>query len=241
MMKYKTINKEELLSYFSINQKNKLFELNLSKLTKPIFINLPFILNEEVSSLMGLMPDGSLIKDLMRVFFTQKKDPRKIELFNDLIIKIFSTKIKLFRKENSKGKQIYVNSKTLAWFLYYILKLPKSDEQMRIPGWIFESPKSVKIAYLQQAFDMEGTILKKLTEIRFVSGDELFAKDIYSLLNSLEIKSHLTYAPRFKQPNGQYRVSIYRRENFEKFKEISFRIPFLENRFNLLLQKYEIL
>ncbi len=240
-MEYKSINENNLREYFKIEQKEEYFQLKVSNMTKPIFIKLPFILNEDVSSLMGLMPDGSLIKDLMRTFFHQKKDPRKIELFNDLIIKLFSNKIILFRKENSKGKQIYVNSKTLAWFLYYILKLPKSDEQMRVPNWIFDSPKKVKIEYLKQAFDMEGTILKKLTEIRFVSGDEFFAKDIYNLLKSIDINSHLTYAPRLKQPNGQYRVSIYRKENFEKFKEIGFRIPFLENRFNQLLKKYEIL
>ncbi len=88
---------------------------------------------------------------------------------------------------------------------------------------------------------MEGTILKKLTEIRFVSKDGFFAEDVQRLLNKLNIDSHLTYTPRIKQPSGQYRVSIYRKENFEKFKEIGFRIPFLENRFKLLLQKYEIL
>ena len=240
-MGYKLVNEEDLIKYFKIKKEGKLFNLNLSNLTKPIFVKLPFALKENVASLIGLMPDGSLIKDLMRVFFHQKKDPRKIELFNDLILELFSENIILFRKENFKGKQIYVNSKTLAWFLYYILKLPKSDEQMRIPEWIFNSPKSVKIAYLQQAFDMEGTILKKLTEIRFVSGDELFAEDIKNLLSILEIKSSLTFAPRKKQPNGQYRVHIYGKENFKKFKEIGFRIPSLKNRFDLLVKKYEIL
>ena len=240
-MDYKSINETDLRKYFKIEEKNEWFELNISNRTKPIYIKLPFALNEDVSTLMGLMPDGSLLKDLMRIFFTQKKDPRKIDLFNDLIIKLFSSQMKLFRKENLKGKDIYINSKTLGWFFYFILKLPKSDEQMRVPQWIFNSPRNVKIEYLKQAFDMEGTVLKKLTEIRFVSGDELFAEDIKLLLSHLEIKSSLTYAPRKKQPNGQYRVSIYGRENFKKFKEIGYRIPFLENRFNLLLQKYELL
>ena len=69
------------------------------------------------------MPDGSLIRDLMRVFFYQKKDLTKIKLFNDKIIKLFSPTIKLFQRiDHSGGIHIYVNSKTLAWFFYYIIK-----------------------------------------------------------------------------------------------------------------------
>ena len=215
--------------------------LNLSNYTKPIIIKLPFILDEDVAVLAGLMPDGSLIRDLMRVFFHQKKDLTKIKLFNDKIIKLFSPTIKLFQRIDNRGcTQIYVNSKTLAWFFYYIMKIPKSDEQMRVPKWIFDAPKSVKIAYLKEVFDMEGTILKKLTEIRFVSKDRDFAKDIQKLLLSIDIKSYLTFAPRTKQKSGQYRVSIYRKENFIKFKEIGFEIPRLKERFESSLKKYDI-
>ena len=178
-MKLKAITKNDLENYFKIKQKYNKFSLNISNLTKPIFIKLPFILNEDVASLVGLMPDGSLIRDLMRIYFSQKKDDSKIELFNDLILKLFSNKMILFRKiDNRGGKQIYINSKTLAWFFYYILKVPKSDERVRIPSWVFDSPDNIKVEYLKQAFDMEGTILKKLMEIRFVSKHELFAKDI---------------------------------------------------------------
>jgi len=239
--KHKVITENELKDYFMIKQKGDYFNVNLSNITKPIFIRLPFVLNEEVASLVGLMPDGSLIKDLMRIYFSQKKDDSKIELFNDLIIKLFSNKVILFRKIGTRGdKQIYINSKTLAWFFYYILKVPKSDEQVRIPTWIFDSPNNIKIEYLKQAFDMEGTILKKLTEIRFVTKHDLFANDIKKLLSSLNMESHITFTPRPKQKSGQYRVSIYKKENFIKFKDIGFRIPFLKDRFEKLLLKYNI-
>lgn len=238
---YLTLTKETLNHYFQVVPCSEhLFSLRTSNQSKPIFLSLPFFLNEDVASLMGLMPDGSLIKDLMRIFFCQKKDPTKLDLFDSLLRKLFSSNLVLFRKFSPKGDESYINSKTLAWFFYSILHLPKSDENMRIPPWIFDSPSSVKIAYLQQAFDMEGTILKKLTEIRFVSKDGSFAEDIKNLLVSLGIISHLTYAPRPKQPSGQYRVSIYRRENFERFKAIGFRIPFLRERFEQLLEKYFI-
>ena len=238
---YKSVEIEELEKYFIVEDKNKFFSLNISNQTKPIFIKLPFILNENVASLVGLMPDGSLIKDLKRIFFSQKKDLTKIDLFNDLIVKLFSEKMILFKKIDNRGcTQIYINSKTLAWFFYYILKVPKSDESIRIPSWIFDSSNNVKINYLKQAFDMEGTILKNLYEIRFVSKSRLFAKDVKRLLMTLSIDSHITFTPRPKQTSGQYRVSIYKKENFIKFKKIGFRIPFLKQRFQNLSEKYRI-
>ncbi|HIH25847.1 LAGLIDADG family homing endonuclease [Candidatus Woesearchaeota archaeon] len=87
---------------------------------------------------------------------------------------------------------------------------------------------------------MEGTILKSLTEIRFGVKSELFANDIHRLLKTLGIISTLTFAPRIKQKSGQHRVHIYRKENFIKFKEIGFSIPFLEERFEQLMKKYKI-
>ncbi len=235
-----SISKKKLKNYFTVQKVHNVYSLNLSENTKPIYIKRPFVLDENVASLAGLMPDGSLIRDLMRIYFHQKKDLSKIELFNDLVVELFSPKSTVLRKRDKSGQQIYINSKSLAWFFYYILKIPKSDEQMRVPRWIYKSPRKVKIAYLKQAFDMEGTILKKLTEIRFVSKDQLFAKDMKRLLKSLNIECHLTYAPRNKQSSGQYRVSIYRKENFIKFKQIGFDISSLKMRFNSLLEKYGI-
>lgn len=242
-LNYKAINEKGLDKYFSIEKKKGgLFKLNLSNLTKPIYIKLPFVLNERVAALAGLMPDGSLTRDLMRIFFSQKKDLTKITLFENIMVALFSRDINLFKKTNKKVKWVdaYVNSKTLAWFYYYSLGFSKSDEQMRVPKWIFVSPHSVKVAYLRQAFEMEGTILKKLTEIRFVSKDGLFAKDMQRLLLMVGIKSHLTFAPRYKQKSGQYRVSIYRKENFTKFKEIGigFTRSNLKQRFHDLSLKY---
>ena len=228
--------------YFIINKQEKgKYSLNLSNLTKPIVVKIPFLLNEDAAILAGLMPDGSLIKDLMRVYFHQKKDLSKIELFDKTIKKLFSKDIILFRRIDNRGAtQIYINSRTLANFFYYILQIPKSDEEMRVPNWILKSLKKVKIAYIREAFDMEGTILKKLTEIRFVSKHKKFAMNLKKLLSTLCIESHLTFTPRPSQSSGQYRVSIYKKENFKRFKEIGFRIPFLKNRFLQLSNKYGI-
>ena len=177
----------------------------------------------------------------MRIYFHQKKDLDKIELFRDLITKIFSPKNKVFTKIDKKGcTNIYTNSKTLARFCYHIIGIPKSNEQMRVPSWIFDSPKFIKIAYLQQAYDMEGTVLKSLNEIRFITKDKEFAYDIKKILACLSISSFVK--PRIGGINKtkQYRLSVYSKKNFAKFKEIGFRIPFNKARFAQLIEKHNL-
>lgn len=187
------------------------------------------------------MPDGSLIRDLERIYFHQDKDDSKLDLFATLLKKLFSPKSVILRGKNSKGKRVYLNSKVLARFFYYVLQIPKSDEQMRVPPWVFVSPYSVKITYLREAFAMEGTILKKLYEIRFITQDKDFAFDIQKLLASIGITSHVKPRIGGIRKTLQYRLSIYRKENFIKFKDIGFSLDFHKERFNRLLLKYNIL
>ena len=120
MKSYEFVLKKQLEDYFIINKQEKgKYSLNLSNLTKPIVVKIPFLLNEDAAILAGLMPDGSLIKDLMRVYFHQKKDLSKIELFDKTIKKLFSKDIILFRRIDNRGAtQIYINSRTLANFFY---------------------------------------------------------------------------------------------------------------------------
>jgi len=186
------------------------------------------------------MPDGSLIKDLRRIYFHQKKDYSKIILFRKLIRLLFKPKNKIFTVNDRGTFKTYINSKTLAFFFYFIMGVPKSDEQMRVPSWIFKSPHSVKIAYLREAFSMEGTILKKLTEIRFITKDELFAKDVQELLSEVGIKSFVRPRIGGTHRTRQYRISIYRKENFAIFKNIGWSTDFHKRRFRKLCVKYRI-
>lgn len=238
---YKQINLEKIKQYFKVEVKEKGYALvNYSNQTKSIKIKLPFILNEDVATLAGLMPDGSLIKDLERIYFHQKKDDSKLDLFEKLLKQLFFPQSTILRKEDIKGKQVYINSKVLARFFYYILQIPKSDEQMRIPSWIFISPYPVKTTYLREAFAMEGTILKKLYEIRFITKDKDFAQDLQKLLGSIGIISHVKTRIGGIRKTLQYRLSIYRKENFIKFKDIGFSSDFHKKRFSKLLAKYDI-
>ena len=239
-IKYKTINKIQL-GRFNIRKIGDKHELSLKKCSNKIKITLPFVLNKDVATLAGMMPDGSLIKDIRRVFFGQKKDMAKHDLFEHLTNKLFSLNNKIFRKKHKCGTtESYINSTVLCHFLHYVLDFKKSDEELRIPRWIFGSPSSVKRAYLREAFAMEGTIFKSLTEIRFITKDYKYAVDIHKLMKSLGINSFVKERFGGYHKTLQYRISIYRRENFEKFKRIGFTVPMHVERFKLICKKYGI-
>ncbi|MBI2580700.1 hypothetical protein HYV85_02730 [Candidatus Woesearchaeota archaeon] len=238
---YKTIQPKELNKDFELlSDEGEFITLKHLRGKNTIKIHSPFILDEDVAKLAGMMPDGSLIKDLRRIYFGQDKDLSKIYLFRDLLIKKFSPNNKVFVGRGNAEYRTFINSTTLANFFYHVLKIPKSDEQMNVPQWVFNSPDSVKYAYLREAFAMEGTILKNLYEIRFITKDNLFAVSIKKLLKSVDIESHITERIGGTPPTLQYRVSIYRRENFERFCNIGFSLPFHRERFRLLLIKYHI-
>ena len=236
---YQTIKKNQL-KMFSLTKQEDRYLLKLKHCKNKILIKLPFVLDENMAALAGLMPDGSLIKDIRRLYFVQKKDLSKHDLFQNLITELFVPNNKIFMKDTSNAPESYINSTVLCHFLHYILDFNKSDEETRIPKWIFYSPDSVKRAYLRGAFAMEGTIFKSLREIRFISKDYSYAKEIQNLLLKVGINSFLK--PRIGGTHNtiQYRVSIYRGENFSKFKEIGFTVPMHVERFKLICEKYKI-
>jgi len=232
-MVYKKIYLKDIKKEFTIIGKvGRIIELKYQKGINNIKIKIPFILNEDVAKLAGLMPDGSLIKDLKRVYFTQKKDLAKIKLFGKLISTLFSPNNKIFTKKERNGSiDIYTNSMTLAMFLYKKLGFSKSNEEMRIPSWVFVSPKTVKLAYLREAYAMEGTILKSTREIRFITKDRYFAYDIQRLLKQVEIIAHIGTRIGGIKPQTQYRISVYGKENFIKFQQIGFSYKLHKRRF----------
>lgn len=237
--KYCEIN-ENQLARFIATPLNGLFSLKMRNCPNKITIKLPFILDENVAMLAGMMPDGSLIKDLRRIYFTQKKDFRKIEQFKSLIEVLFRPNNKVFIREGHNAFETYTNSTMLVHFLHHTLDFKKSDEEMRIPQWIFNSPDSVKRVYVREAFSMEGTIFKSLKELRYITKDHNYALDLQKLLVSLGINSFVRERTAGTPKGIQYRISVYRKENFEKFKEIGFTLPMHVERFQLLCKKYGI-
>ncbi len=239
MKEYKKISINKL-NKFNIQEINGKIKLSLPHCPNKIIINHPFILDEDIASLAGLMPDGSLIKDIRRLYFTQKKNDEKHTLFQKIIHQKFRPKNKIFMKNTANCFESYINSTVLCHFLHYVLDFNKSDEPMRVPEWIFESPDSVKRAYLHEAFAMEATIGKALSEIRFITKDYTYALDIQDLLKSIGISSHVKSRIGGTNHTVQYRISVYRKENFIEFKKIGFTQPLHIKRFTDLCKKYKI-
>ncbi len=229
---YQRIFLEDLNSTFQIRKIRELYELKTNNRDKPINIKLPFSLNEDVATFAGMFPDGSIIKDLKRIYFTQKKDDRQIRLFGRLLKKLFRPKSKIFFREGHNAKEVFINSQTLAIFCYKILGMNKSDEEMRVPRWVYNSKKSVIRSYLKQAFNAEAYVAKNLREIRFITKDHNYAQDLQKLLLLIDINSKIQ--PRIGgggiRPQLQYRLSIYGKENFRKFKDVGFSIPLHKKR-----------
>lgn len=238
-LEYRKITKEKL-TRFQVVKEGEKYSLSFSNCKNKILVKLPFVLNEKVATLAGMMPDGSLIKDLRRIYFSQKKDYNKNLLFRDLILELFSPNNKVFIRWEHNVYETYTNSTVLAHFLHHILDFKKSDEKIRIPLWVFNSPYPVKRAYLREAFAMEGTIFGSLKEIRLISKHQEYALDIKNLLSSLHINSFVKERIAGTPKTIQYRVSIYRKENFEKFKLIGFTVPLHVQRFDLICKKYGI-
>ena len=119
------IKKKILNKHFQISKIKSLLKLLYPGARNPIYINPNFKLDIDCATLAGMMPDGSLIKDLKRIYFHQKKDYRKILLFKRLLLKLFRPKNRIFIRDNRGTTDIFTNSQTLAMFFYKILKIAK--------------------------------------------------------------------------------------------------------------------
>ncbi len=238
-MEYQSINRENLEKHFIVTpiDKNQ-YLLRIPKGTNTIQIQIPFIFNDDVAVLAGLMPDGSLIKDLRRIYFTQKKDVSKLYLFRDILYKIFSPSNKIFIRKGKGAFETYTNSKTLAYFFYHILDIKSSNEETRIPKWIFQSPLSVKHAYIRAAFDMEAYMSNRLNEIRFITIDKNYAEDLKVLLKSVQIESTVKTRIGGTHRTIQYRISIYGKENFRQFAKAGFSMQMHKERLERALLNY---
>ena len=228
---FQSINFPEINKNFSLKNYGNSWELKYGRGINAIHIEIPFVLDEDVAILAGLMPDGSLIKDLKRIYFHQKKDLSKLYLFKEILHRRFGVQNKVFIREGCNVFEAYSNSQTLAHFLYELVNFSKSDEPMRVPKWIFNSPDSVKNVYLREVFAMEGSILKNHREIRLISKDQEFALDLQKLLDQVKITSTVRSRIGGTPPGTQYRLAIYGKKNFSEFRKIGFSLKFHNDRF----------
>jgi len=237
---YLQINQEDIPDIFEVEEVGDKFKIKI-KQSKSIFIKLPFILDERIATLAGLMPDGSLINDLRRIYFGQKKDISKVYLFIDLLKELFNPESTLLiRKAHKGGLDGYTNSQTLCKFLYFVLNFTKSDEEFKIPWWVFKSPRSVKIAYIREAFAMEGCVEKWPRKvITLVNKPPFLPRGLQKMLLSFSITATVKTRISGIKPQLQYKLFISGRENLMKFAEIGFTYKQHVERFERIMNFYK--
>ncbi len=179
--KYIQIQKNDIPSIFEVIV-NKVYLRDSS--AKPLFVNFPLELNEDIAKIAAMLLDGSLSKDLQCCLFSQKKDTKKITEIRGITRKYFG--IEGSRRIAKKtGTHLVSYPKVFSHFLYYCIGLYKSDQFAGIPSWIWQSPDNVVKEYLRYAFAMEGSVrdARKGKEIRFHSCDLPYVKELKKLLS----------------------------------------------------------
>lgn len=222
-MKYLKINKQQINNNFFI-KKNLIYLKNST--ARPIQIKFPFYLDEDLAKLSAMVLDGSLSKKLSSVMFSQKKDEQLVHIFNSIIQDKFNIKGSYYRHKDTDTLRITFSSKTLATFFNRVLDTHKSDEDARIPKWIWNSPRSVIIEYLKYAYSMEGSIYNYLkgSEIKFhsvclphIKELKLILKDKFDINSNIQKYYIVNYG-------WKYYLTFSKQEEIIKFKEIGFAI-----------------
>src|SRR3989344_6363920 len=110
-MGYLRIKKSDLSKdIFTIFNRGNKTILRVGK-SKPLAIEFPLVLDEDLSKIPAMLLDGFLDKNLRYFMFFQKKDVKKINEFSDIIKNTFG-----IRPHQYKEFEIIVRSKTLCYF-----------------------------------------------------------------------------------------------------------------------------
>lgn len=237
-MKYIQIKKENIPDTFEI--KNKSIGLKNSH-SSTFKISLPLNLDEDIAKISAMILDGSISKTLSAFSFCQKKDTTKVEEFSKIIKMKFGIKGN-FSIENKSGAHcINYSKKALTTFLHKCLDIHKSDEEARIPYWIWISPRSVIIEYLRYAFAMEGSVSHylKSTEIKFHSVELSYLNDLKKILKdkfNINSKIHKYF---IKNYGFKYNLFFSDKNNIEKFYPIGFALESHQQRLKGLISYFK--
>lgn len=241
----KTMNCNSPHIYLCEHKLEPCFEIKEKKLylkgskAKSIRVEFPFKFDENIAKIAGMTLDGSLNKNFSSVTFSQKKDPNKVTEFAKIITKLFGV-FPVFSKHNDAPNVTFSN-KTLAVFFSKHLDIHKSNEEARIPYWIWNSPKSVIIEYLRYAFAMEGSIDNYLkgSEIKFNSVSLPHLKELKNILkNKFDINSNIQrYC--IKDYGWKYYLCFSKQEEIVKFNEIGFALESHQRRLTELISSYK--
>lgn len=218
-------------------------QLGTKKSRNDIIITSPFILDERVAKLVGMMADGCLSKDLSNVGFSQKKDLNKVYEFKRLIIDLFDIEWDKMRTffDKTRSKVVQIPSRPLALFFYYCLDIAKSDEPQKVPKWVLSSPEGVIKTYVREVFAMEGSVCDPKTgrkEVRLHSCDLSFVKGLQQLLRErLGIASNL-FTYHIKGYGSKYYLTINGRENLLKLRDVGIALKSHQQRLNEVCESF---
>jgi len=207
-----------------------------------ITIKIPFVPNEKVAKLVGMMPDGFVDKNLASVNFSQKKDPTKISDFKSLLDELFCIRRVRVWMDKTSTTLLQVGSRPLAIFMYRCLNVSKSDEPHRVPAWITKSPTSVVRVYVAEVFAMEGSVCDPRTgkkEARLHSCDFSFVEGMRQLLKEkFDIASSI-FTYHIKGYGNKYYLTIKGRENLLKLRNVGIALKSHQRRLDEVCESYK--
>ena len=239
---YHTLTLDDLAGFSVRRLGGGKVQLGIGRCRNNIAANIPFILNEKVAKLVGMMPDGSIVKTLTSVMFSQKKEPAKIDQFRELLQELFDINHVRTWIDNTGTTILQAANKPLAIFIHNYLGVPTSIETYRVPQWIVKSPQSVVKTYVSEVFAMEGSVCDPTTgkkEVRLHSCDLSFMKDMQNLLEKrLDIKSSI-FTYHIKGYGSKYYLRIGKKENLLKLRDIGIALVTHQRRLESVCDSYK--
>lgn len=152
-------------------------------------ITWPTILTEDTAYFLGMfIGDGNFTSEGIRIAFnlTEKDEISRVD---DLIFTVFGRRFTCAETPNGNGICYNFNSRQLKKWLQQF-GLINTEHKLQIPQQIWDSPASVKGAFLRGLYDADGSISPRSRIIELSSHDSIFIKDIQRLLLDLGIVSN---------------------------------------------------
>jgi hypothetical protein len=208
LLKINGMKKEELRKQiFAIGIKN-----NIKPLIRP---KLTITFDKNLARLIGyIYGDGSIGKNLRISYTNQNKF--LIEKFQYLVHEIFGKNVGIYRFYNKKDK---TSNLTLPKIIGLILtKINKNFSKKIIPMNLLVTNKNLIKEFLGAIFDDEGTVQFKSRGLSIVLSKRKMLQDIQNLFQILEIKT-TKIKKEIKLNRKYWRLTIYRRKNFEIFND----------------------
>lgn len=205
-----------------------------------IKIKLPFVMDKEIAWLLGfLVTDGHIPNNLMYIEFANKN----VDLLKEAA-RVTSTHfigcekyIEFLKRE--RVTLALIHSKIIASILSCFVPTGKKFDIVKVPQFIFKSPRDVIESFLQGVFDGDGhpsfNEKKYSRTIVLHSFSYSLIKDVHKLLEKLGINSHI-----YELTENGHCVQIGGYSNiFQFLKLVNFKHKIRKKKLNLMVSSYK--